>query len=265
MAEERPSKFYDYRAARTPRNIDNDKFICGGALAALFPGAPPLLPALLSPQVLFGMLFNGWLLVYYLTDRLTIAEIAVFYFFELGLYLCLYAPRVFFHILADRQKDREKKKEDLKELFHWVFAGTFLPVVIFQSYTQSMTGYNEQLLLVLGKLKLALIPFALQFCLGAFYFLTRDKERYAYESAFFPLCWYIAGQVSVLPFIFFIAVPGWFLTDSFKPGMAAFLLLRINNEVGPQLAAMKFGEDITWNLKLKQKKAFMEKGGREEG
>ncbi len=231
------------------RNIEDDKTMFGGSLIALSPNMPRLLPALLSPQVLCGILFNAYLLAFYLAGRLTLADIAVFYFFEIGLYMTLYVPRIAFHILCDAKKDRRRKKEDFHELFQWVFAGLFFPVVLFNSYTYGLAGFREQLLLVMGKLNLGLVPFALQFCLGAFYFLTRPKHKYSYQAAFFPFCWYVAGQVSVLPFIFFIAVPGWFLTESYMPGVTAFLLLRINNEVGPQLAAMKLDEDIDCNLR----------------
>ena len=247
MDKQRVFKFGSDPKPGGTRNIDDNKLVFGGALAALSPNMPSLLPALLAPQVMLGMFFNVWLLVYYLSDKLTIGDVAVFYFFELGLHLCLYTPMAAFHILADQGTSSDIKKERLKELGKWVAFGVFFSVVFFQSYTQSMTGYHEQLLLVMTKLKLGLLPFALQFCLGTFYFLTRKTDRYSYQAAFFPLCWYIAGQFSVFPFIFFIAVPGWFLTDSFKPGVAVFLLLRINNEVGPQLAAMKLGEDLDWN------------------
>lgn len=231
------------------RDIDSDQGMFGGALIALSPNMPRLLPALLAPQVICGMLFNAYLLVSYLTGRITLADIAVFYFFEIGLYMALYVPMICLNILGDAKKNWRLKKDALNELFYWTFAGIFFPVVLFESYTHPITGFHEQLFLVMGKLKLGLLPFALQFCLGAFYFLTRPKHKYAYQAALFPFGWYVAGQFSVLPFLFFIAVPGYFLTDSYAPGVTAFLLLRINNEVGPQLAAMKFEEDVDWNLR----------------
>lgn len=231
-----------------PREVWRDQFVCFGAAAALSPNMPPLSAALKSPQVLLGMLFNAYLLAFYWAGRVTITDIAVFYLFELGVYGALYVPRVFFHIIGDAQKPWRAKKENLEALFSWCFFGLVVPVMLVQSFTGSMTGYREQLALALGKLRVGLPVFGLQFCLGAFQFLTRPKHKYSYEAAVFPFSWYAAGQASLISFLFFFAVPGWLLTDSFAPGVTAFLLMRINNEAGPQLGALKFEEDVNWNM-----------------
>lgn len=208
------------------------------------PDASELLSLLPAPQLLLSLVFNGWLLAYYLAGRLTLGEIAAFYFFELGLYMCLYLPRALFHILAERGRDWRWKKKELNDLVTLLFTGLFLPMMLVNSYTHAMTGYREQLALVAGTLKLALVPFALQFCLGAFQFLARSRDKYAYKAVIRPLWAYALGQAAVFSFLFFIAVPGWLLTGSFKPGVAAFLLLRICNDFAQQLAARRLDEEL---------------------
>lgn len=216
-------------------------------LSGALPATAELLPLLLAPQPLLGLVFNGWLLVYYLAGRLSMGEIAAFYFFEIGLYMCLYLPRALFHILADKERGWRWKKKELNDLVTLLFAGLFLPVVLVNSYTHAMTGYREQLALVAGALKLALVPFALQFCFGAFQFLARSRDKYAYKAVIRPLWAYALGQAAVFAFLFFIAVPGWLLTDSFKPGVAAFLLLRICNDFAQQLATRRLDEELAQN------------------
>lgn len=231
------------------RELGYDQLVFGGAFAALSRNMPPLAAALKSPQVILGMLFNAYLLVYYLAGRLTLADIAVFYFFEMGVYLALYVPMIFFNIVGDAAKRWKEKRENLEALVYWTFAAVFYPVVVIQSLTVSMTGYSGQLAVVLTKLKLGLAVFAVQFCLGAFCFLTRPRHKYSYETAAYPFRWYVAGQFSILPLMFYFGLPLWFLTGSYAPGVVVFLLLRINNEIGPQLAAVKLDEDIDWNLR----------------
>ena len=230
------------------RELEFDQFVFGGAFAALSRNMPPLLAGLKSPQVLLGMLFNAYVLVNYWAGRLTLADIVVFYFFEVGVYLALYVPKIFFHIAGDGRKTWREKKENFEALFYWTFSAVFYPLVIVYAYTSPMTGYREQLVIVLAKLKLGLVVFALQFCLGAFHFLTRPGHRYSYQATAYPFRWYVAGQITILPLLFFVALPLWFLTGSYVPGVTFFLLMRINNEVGPQLAALKLEEDISWNL-----------------
>lgn len=248
-----------------PREVWRDQFVCFGAFAALSPNMPPLSAALRSPQVLLGMLFNAYLLVFYWAGRVTITDIAVFYLFEVGVYGALYVPRIFFHIIGDAKKNWRAKKENLEALFYWCFFGLFLPVMLVQAYTVSMTGYREQLAVALSKLQMGLPVFALQFCLGAFQFLTRPGHKYAYEAAVFPFSWYVAGQASIISFLFFFAVPGWLLIDSFVPGVTAFLLMRLVNEAGPQLGALKFDEDVSWNMAWAARLAARKERGRTPG
>lgn len=213
-------------------------------IAGALPEKSELLPLLLAPQPLLSLVFNGWLLVYYLAGRLSLGEIAAFYFFEIGLYMCLYLPRALFHILADRAHDWRWQKEELSNLVTLLFTGLFLPMVLVNSYTHAMTGYREQLALVAATLKLALVPFALQFCFGAFQFLARSRDKYAYKAVIRPLWAYALGQAAVFAFLFFIAVPGWLLTGSFKPGVAAFLVLRVCNDLAQQLVSRRLDEEL---------------------
>lgn len=243
------------------RSLSARKAYAGGALRAFWGDGPLLLAALRSPQVLLGMLFNAWLLAYFLLGRVQLADIAFFYLMELGLYAALYLPPVLFHILGDARKPWRAKKELLEELAHWVFFGLGLPVILLNSYAYPLVGYREQAAQVLQKLSLAGIPFALQFCLGAYAYLSRPRHRYAFEAAFYPFCWYFAGQASIWPFMFFIAVPGWFLTGGPVPGVAAFLLLRILNEPGPHMAAQRFEADLDHNLRLDEERAAWELRG----